>query len=142
MRLPSAARRCTEIWKHLEGHRESRERSDSLLYRRSFSHTLYAVSWTEMERLRGIGDRPVLQIYSGLQVFLTDMAVAIERATGMYVPNVNANRTLWYIKWSSVRARSLASWLYFENPGIALDRKLAIATKFLGWPHNRRLKGE
>ncbi|MDQ2995996.1 MAG: hypothetical protein M3R61_02905 [Chloroflexota bacterium] len=86
------------------------------------------------------GDRPVLHIYSGSQQFLFDIATAIERATGMYAPNVNANRALWYIKWSTVRAKSLASWLYFDNPGIALGRKSAIATKFLGWPLNRHLK--
>jgi hypothetical protein len=83
------------------------------------------------------GDRPVLHIYSGSRQFLFDIAAAIEHTTGMYAPNVNANRALWYIKWSTVRAKSLASWLYFDNPGIALDRKRAIATKFLEWPSNR-----
>jgi hypothetical protein len=86
------------------------------------------------------GDRPVLHIYSGSKPFLFDMAVAVECATGMYAPKVNANRTLWYIKWSTVRARSLASWLYFDNLGLALERKRAIATKFLEWPSNRRPK--
>jgi hypothetical protein len=47
---------------------------------------------------------------------------------------------LWYIKWSTVRARRLAVWLYFDNPGLALDRKHAIAARFLEWPSNRRLK--
>ncbi len=86
------------------------------------------------------GDRPVLHIYSGSRQFLFDIAAAIEHATGMYAPNVNANRALWYIKWSTIRAKSLASWLYFDNPGLALDRKRAIATRFLGWPSNRHLK--
>jgi hypothetical protein len=86
------------------------------------------------------GDRPVLQIYSGSRQFLLDIATAIERATRMYAPNVNPNRALWYIKWSTVRARSLAAWLYFDNSGLALDRKRAIATRFLGWPLNRHLK--
>jgi hypothetical protein len=86
------------------------------------------------------GNRPVLQIYSGSRQFLLDIATAIERATRMYAPNVNPNRALWYIKWSTIRAKSLASWLYFDNPGIALERKRAIATKFLGWPLNRHLK--
>jgi hypothetical protein len=86
------------------------------------------------------GDQPVLQIYSGSQQFLFDIAVAIEQATGMYAPNVNANRELWYIKWSTVRARSLAVWLYFDNSGLALERKRAIAKKFLEWPSNRRPK--
>jgi hypothetical protein len=83
------------------------------------------------------GDRPVVHIYSGSRQFLFDLAAAIEHATGMYAPNVNANRALWYIKWSTVRAKSLTSWLYFDNPGIALARKRAIATKFLEWPSNR-----
>ena len=86
------------------------------------------------------GDRPVLHIYSGSREFLLGIAVAIEGATGMYAPNVNTNRALWYIKWSTVRARRLAVWLYFDNPGLALDRKRAIATKFLEWPSNRRPK--
>ena len=86
------------------------------------------------------GDRPVLHIYSGSRQFLFDIAAAIEHATGMYAPNVNANRALWYIKWSTIRAKSLASWLYFDNPGIALERKRAIATKFLEWPSNRHPK--
>jgi len=86
------------------------------------------------------GDRPVLHIYSGSRQFLFDIAAAIEHATGMYTPNVNANRSLWYIKWSTIRAKNLASWLYFDNPGIALDRKRAIATKFLEWPSNRHPK--
>jgi hypothetical protein len=86
------------------------------------------------------GDRPVLHIYSGSRQFLVDIAAAIEHATGMYAPNVSANRALWYIKWSTIRAKSLASWLYFDNPGIALERKRAIATKFLGWPSNRHPK--
>jgi hypothetical protein len=86
------------------------------------------------------GDRPILHIYSASRQFLLDIAAAIDDATGMYAPNVNPNRELWYIKWSTVRARSLAAWLYFDNLGLALDRKRAIAAQFLGWPLNRRPK--
>ena len=86
------------------------------------------------------GDRPILQIYSGSQHFLSDLAHAVQQATGIPAPNVNANRSNWTIKWSTARARSVAVWLYFNNTGLALDRKLTIATRFLEWPSNRRLK--
>ncbi|MEI6777369.1 MAG: hypothetical protein WCK70_10760 [Chloroflexales bacterium] len=84
------------------------------------------------------GDRPVLQIYSGSQQLLADMAVAIESQTGIPAPNVVANRSLWYLKWSTTRAKCLAAWLYVENPGIALDRKAAIAARFLDWQPKKR----
>ncbi|MBX0327115.1 hypothetical protein K2Z83_05390 [Oscillochloris sp. ZM17-4] len=84
------------------------------------------------------GDRPVIQIYSGSKRLLEEMAVAIEEQTGIPAPNVVANRALWYIKWSTTRAKCLAAWLYVENPGIALDRKAAIAAKFLEWQPKKR----
>jgi len=84
------------------------------------------------------GDRPVLQIYSGSHQLLGDMAVAIEEQTGIPVPNIVANRALWYLKWSTIRAKCLAAWLYIDNPGIALDRKAAIAAKFLDWQPKKR----
>lgn len=79
------------------------------------------------------GDRPILQIYSGSHQLLVDMGLAIERETGIPAPNVIANRALWNIKWSTVRAKCLAAWLYVEHAGLALDRKAAIAHKFLEW---------
>jgi hypothetical protein len=84
------------------------------------------------------GDRPILQIYSGSWQLLTDMASAIEEQTGIPAPNVIANRALWNLKWSTIRAKCLAAWLYVENPGIALDRKAAIAAKFLDWQPKKR----
>lgn len=84
------------------------------------------------------GDRPVLQIYSGSHQLLGDMAVAIEEQTGIPAPNVVANRALWYLKWSTTRAKCLAAWLYVENPGLALDRKAAIAADFLDWQPKKR----
>ncbi len=84
------------------------------------------------------GDRPVLQIYSGSSQLLTDMALAIEEQTGIPAPNVVANRSLWYLKWSTIRAKCLAAWLYVENPGIALDRKAAIAKDFIVWKPRKR----
>lgn len=77
--------------------------------------------------------KPILQIYSGSQQFLADMATAIEDATGIPAPNLAANRENVYIKWSTVRAKCLVAWLYVDNPGLALDRKAAIATQFLEW---------
>jgi len=84
------------------------------------------------------GDRPVLQIYSGSHQLLFDMANAIEQATGIPAPNVVANRALWYIKWSTIRAKCLAGWLYNEHPGLALARKAAIAQNFLQWKPKKR----
>ncbi len=84
------------------------------------------------------GSRPVIQIYSGSKHLLEQMAIAIEEQTGIPAPHIVANRTLWYIKWSTIRAKCLAAWLYVENPGIALDRKAAIAAKFLDWQPKKR----
>jgi len=42
------------------------------------------------------------------------------------------------LKWSTTRAKCLAAWLYVENPGIALDRKAAIAADFLDWQPKKR----
>jgi hypothetical protein len=79
------------------------------------------------------GDRPVIQIYSASRQFLSDMAITIEQATGIPAPNLAANRTNAYIKWSTIRAKCLAAWLYIDNPGLALDRKAAIAAQFIHW---------
>lgn len=84
------------------------------------------------------GDRPILQIYSGSKVLLENMALAIEAQTDIPAPNVIPNRSLWNIKWSTIRAKCLAAWLYVENPGLALDRKAAIAADFLAWQPKKR----
>jgi LAGLIDADG-like domain len=84
------------------------------------------------------GDRPVIQIYSGSKQLLEKMAAAIESQTGIPAANVVPNRSLWYLKWSTIRAKCLAAWLYVENPGIALERKAAIAYDFLAWQPRKR----
>jgi hypothetical protein len=84
------------------------------------------------------GDRPVLQIYSGSKHLLEQMAAAIELQTGIPAPNVVANRSLWYLKWSTVRAKCLVAWLYVEHPGLALDRKAAVAADFIAWQPRKR----
>jgi hypothetical protein len=53
--------------------------------------------------------KPVLHICSGSPRFLFDMASTIQRATGIPAPNLIANRTTTYIKWSTVRAKCLAA---------------------------------
>lgn len=83
-------------------------------------------------------DRPILQIYSGAKHLLEKMAIAIEEQTGIPAPNIVANRKLWCLKWSTIRAKCLAAWLYVENPGIALERKAAIAADFLSWQPKKR----
>jgi hypothetical protein len=84
------------------------------------------------------GDRPVIQIYSGSMLFLSDMILAIEYATGIPAPHITTNRNNWYIKWSTVRAKCLVSWLYITNPGLALMRKAAIATQILKWQPKKK----
>jgi len=88
------------------------------------------------------GDRPVIQIYSGSPLFVGNMIAAIETATGIPALSLTANRDNWYIKWSTIRAKCLAAWLYVEHPGLALARKAAIAAQFLEWkPRKRPEKG-
>lgn len=84
------------------------------------------------------GDRPILQIYSGSKHLLENLAAAIAEQTGIPAPNVVANRALWYLKWSTIRAKCLVAWLYVENPGLALDRKAAIAARFIAWQPKKR----
>ena len=83
-------------------------------------------------------DRPIIHIYSGSQQFLLDLVVAVERETGIPAPRLTANRQNWTVKWSTTRAKCLAMWLYIDNPGLALDRKAAVATQFLAWQPKRR----
>jgi LAGLIDADG DNA endonuclease family protein len=87
------------------------------------------------------GDKPILHIYSGSRQFLSDLASAVAGATGIPAPNVNRNRRIWYIKWSTVRAKCLVAWLYADNPGLALGCKAAIAARFLEWRPRTPLRG-
>lgn len=84
------------------------------------------------------GDRPVVHLYSGSPQFLAGLAIAVERTTGIPAPNIATNRNNWYIKWSTIRAKCLAAWLYEQNPGLALDRKAVIAADFLCWQPKKR----
>jgi hypothetical protein len=83
-------------------------------------------------------DRPIIQIYSGSQQFLPALTAAIEARTGISAPKLTANRDNWTIKWSTVRAKCLAGWLYFDNPGLALNRKYNIAAQFLEWQSKKK----
>jgi hypothetical protein len=88
------------------------------------------------------GDRPIIQVYSGSPLFLNAFIAAIAQGTGIPAPIPQANRENWTVKWSTVRAKCLVAWLYFENQGLALDRKAAIAAKFLQWqPRKKPEKG-
>lgn len=84
------------------------------------------------------GIRPVIQIYSGSREFLEKLATEVERATGIPAPNIAANRANWYLKWSTIRAKCLAAWLYEINEGLALPRKAAIAAQFIDWQPRKR----
>jgi hypothetical protein len=37
------------------------------------------------------------------------------------------------VKWSTIRAKCLAAWLYAESSGLALPRKAKIAERYLAW---------
>jgi hypothetical protein len=88
------------------------------------------------------GDRPILQIYSSSQQFLTGLISSVERGTGIPAPSPQANRENWTVKWSTIRAKCLVAWLYVDNPGLALGRKAAIAARFLEWqPRKQPEKG-
>jgi hypothetical protein len=88
------------------------------------------------------GDRPIIQIYSGSPECLNGLTRAVEAATGIPAPNLQTNRDNWAVKWSTIRAKCLAAWLYVEHPGLALARKAAIAAQFLEWkPRKRPEKG-
>lgn len=88
------------------------------------------------------GDRPILQVYSGSLRFLKGLVTAIEQATGIPAPIPQANRDNWTVKWSTIRAKCLAAWLYVDNPGLALAYKTVIAAQFLDWqPRKRPRKG-
>jgi hypothetical protein len=84
------------------------------------------------------GDRPVVHVYSGSELFLTNMIVAIEHATGIPAPHLTANRNNWYVKWSTIRAKCLAAWLYIDSCGLAMSRKATIAAQFVQWQPKRR----
>jgi hypothetical protein len=86
--------------------------------------------------------KPILQIYSASGQFLTDLASAIEQVTGIPAPTSTKNRAIMQIKWSTIRAKCLAAWLYIDNPGLALDRKAAIVARFIQWqPRGTPLRG-
>ncbi len=79
------------------------------------------------------GDRPIIQVYSGSPLFLNGLIHVIAQSTGIPAPLPQANRDNWTVKWSTIRAKCLCAWLYADNPGLALERKAAIATQFLAW---------
>lgn len=84
------------------------------------------------------GDRPILQVYSGSSLFLEGFTTAIAEQTGIPAPKQQANRDNWTIKWSTIRAKCLAGWLYYDNPGLALPRKQQIAAQFLEWQPKKK----
>jgi hypothetical protein len=86
--------------------------------------------------------KPILQVYSGSLQFLTGLINAVEQESGIPAPIPQMNRENWAIKWSTIRAKCLAAWLYADNQGLALDRKVRIAMQFLAWqPRGTPLKG-
>ena len=84
------------------------------------------------------GDRPIIQVYSGSPLFLNGLITAIAQGTGIPAPLPQANRENWAVKWSTIRAKCLAAWLYIDHSGLALTRKATIATQFLEWQPRRK----
>jgi hypothetical protein len=78
-------------------------------------------------------DKPILQIHSGSREFLDSLVASVEEGTGIPAPTLQANRNNWTAKWSTIRAKCLAAWLYMENPGLTLGRKASIAAQFICW---------
>lgn len=86
--------------------------------------------------------KPIVQIYSGSPAFLEALVAAVEQSTGIPAPRLSTNRANWYVKWSTIRAKCLVAWLYLDNPGLAMERKAVIATRFIEWqPKKRPSKG-
>lgn len=139
-----------EMYRDLQAHGGTPHKSRTLVfpyipsellphYVRGFADGDGTLSWNE--------GKPILQLYSASPRFLVDLAVAVEQATGIPAPNTVANRSLWTIKWSTIRAKCLAMWLYIDNPGLALGEKVAIAARFLEWqpkkaPHRGTITDE
>jgi len=84
------------------------------------------------------GDRPIMQIYSGSYDFLNGLIDSVAKGTGIPAPIPQVNRDNWTVKWSTIRAKCLVVWLYFEHPGIAMSRKATIAMQFVEWQPKRR----
>jgi hypothetical protein len=84
------------------------------------------------------GDRPIIQVYSGSRLFLNGLIADIAQNTGIPEPLPQTNRENWTIKWSTIRAKCLAAWLYVDHPGLSLARKATIAAQFLKWQPKRR----
>lgn len=88
------------------------------------------------------GSRPILQIYSGSAICLTALTAAVEQASGIPAPALQRNRDNWTVKWSTIRAKCLAAWLYVDHSGLALARKAVIAARFLEWqPRKQPARG-
>ena len=69
---------------------------------------------------------------TGTEAFLTNMALAIEEATGIPTPKCHLDQNIWRISWSGMYAKCLAAWLY-EDCNLCLERKRKIALEFLQW---------
>lgn len=79
------------------------------------------------------GDRPILQIYSGSTAFLNGLIAAVEQETGIPAPTLQRNRDNWTVKWSTIRAKCLAAWMYVAHDGLVLPRKAQLAIDILAW---------
>lgn len=75
---------------------------------------------------------PILSI-CGTSDFLHGMSNQIFEHTGIYSPNIYQHKNkIPFIRYSGLKAKLLACWLYNENR-ISLQRKKDIASLFLKW---------
>jgi len=76
-------------------------------------------------------NNPSLSICSGSGAFLEGMGAAIERETGISKPKIG-EYGIKLLKYCSIRAVCLSSWLYSECT-VCLDRKKELALEFMKW---------
>jgi transposase-like protein len=77
---------------------------------------------------------------TGARPFLTGMAQAIERATGIVTQNyyrVGVEERIWKVVWYGVSAKCLTIWLYHGCEELFLLRKGEMALAFLDWQPQR-----
>ena len=108
---PFVASRCTRTSWLTAVRRTSREQLDFHTFRRNFCRTSCVVLLMEMEHCRGMGIGLSSSLLR-LTLFLNGLITAIAQGTGIPAPMPQANRENWTVKWSTIRAKCLAAWLY------------------------------
>ncbi len=70
----------------------------------------------------------------GTAAFLTGLAQAVQRQTGIPAPVCHSKaRRVNKVAWYGIAAKCLAIWLYQHHAGLALERKAKLAAEFAAW---------